>query len=1040
MRTPDNSPDSPDNYIAYKDEQRQRDEKRKTFQAANRVKDAAGSSSSDAQLSDLAAERTGSKPAPEDMVKANHELFREAADYAWADGIRAGSPITLAIASDPKDTPLPKDQYNHLASVEQATGNLVAASKTIPDGTPWAGGWLNSPPIPNPELADEFADVRPQDSPERKTVPSVWDKPSEMPEAVQDGTMLNGGWADSLPVPRTNARPSGDLTADAAAIRQQSDQQSNGNSAPSGDQSNNNGLRPGEKVIWLDGVASEPSDAASSTRGDPVAGPAFGGAQPASSPASSGQALSSKAGDDDEKLGSGLRPGEKLINVEVVPEPGAGLPNGNTTSSPSSVAVSAQPTPKGPAELSAVGTGGRSEDAPAFGQTLPFSSAMPLGPEFKTQIDLPEAPSTRASIALGIAKIGENPDPQLLKAFKDLIVRQPYISQELALSVIDGVANGSLSEGQALAKLTYIPPSGREILSDEIANAASLTEEQAKALAERIKAQQDLPPELGLQMLEWVRGDNPTYGPEDAKNLLMATTDKELADLTDSIVSSKGKSPEEIEAIRRKIYEQNAIDPLLADDVLKQFLSGEKDEIWARTALERQWLSDNLIELAKALPGSVIAAGGRFIKLMGHIGLDSETPEHKSLVNDILGMRGKSQAEIEAIHQRVLNDENYNYLIGGFNAMLEGADPEQVRAMISPSVVGKIMTDNGEAVDNFGKKVLPAAPGRENIFGRKVGEMAGPLIVALGLEQIVHGAGWAFLTADAVGTADEQGRKLKLDPQTLAKVKRETLVVAALTNAPLGNLLMKIPGLGKLAGGITERLVIQPSVDVALQVGQQVGQNAIVKWNYDKNRDLFDDVGVAAATSALLSGLKITGGSLFEKATVGSKPHYAPLDPQNAIAAAQRATGLKERLEDLAAIVEPKLPQLRETEKIRYVVDKTAFGTEVENVYFKADTIVDSLRKAGISAEDFAKSLRITTNEFEAAVKSGGYVRTTLGTFMADIVGTKLSDVALQHATFKPGETSFAEGRALIDRLRKEQAGRTGADSPEDRSTTSAAP
>lgn len=1033
MRTPD----SPENYNAFKDSQRRQNEKRQQFRVVTRLAGDDSSPISDEQLANDVAKQTGSAPAPEDIVRANRELFREASDRAWADELGSRAPITLATAIDPKNTPIPKEQYNHLASVEEATGNLVAASKAIPDGTPLAGGWLSSPFVPNADLADEFADVRPQDGAERKTAPSVWDNPSKKPEAVQDGAMLNGGWADSASIPRTDAGPSGDLAAEAAAIRRQAVQQSGGDPAPSDDEGNNNRLRRGEKAIGQDEVVSEPSDAASSTRGDPMAGPAFGGAQSASSPANSGQALSSNAGDDDEKLGSGLRPGENQTNVGVVPEPRAGLPNGGATSSPSSVDVSAQSVPNGTTELSVVGTGGRSEGAPAFGQSLPFSSAMPLGPEFRTRIDLPEAQSTRASIALGIAKIGENPDPQLLKEFKELILSQPYIPHELALSVINGVADGSLTESQALAKLTYIPPPGREIIADEIANAARLTEEEARALAERIRAQSDLPVELGLQMLERVRGDNPLYGPVDAKNLLMATTDKELSDLTDSIVHAKGKSPEEIEAIRRKIYEQNAIDPLLADDVLNKYISGEKDESWARIALERQGLSDHIIEYIKQMPGGAIASFGRITQMASdYVGMTEtkESREEEDLVKDILNLQGKSQSEFEAVHRRIVDAPRSDYLIGAWQAMKDGGDPKDVSQMFLSLPVG-------EGIQKYGEEFWKPRPGREHIAGAEMGRMTGPLILAAFLGRINPRLGTGYLALDAAASNHaEAAAKTGVNSDATRKSDLWAAANGLVTNIAAGDLIMRLPWLKKFAGGLIDRVVVRPGIDLGLQLGQLTGQNAIAKYYYDKDRDLSKDAALTAATSALLSGLRIAGGSLLGKAIAGSTPHYASFDPENAVAAAERAIRFKGRLEDLAAIVEPKIPQMRQTEKIRYVVDKTAFGTGIENVYFKADTIMESLQEAGISTEEFAKGLRITTKEFESAVKSGGYVQATLGTFMADIMGTKLSDVALQHVTFKPGETSFAEGEALIDRLRTARSGGIAADTPEDRSSTSAAP
>lgn len=145
---------TPDNYDAYKGRQRLQDDARKQFLTMTKLEGDNSSPVSDAQLSDRVANLTGGRPAPEDMVRANRELFREADDTAWADGIRIGSPKTLAMLSDPRSGPISRADVEAFAAIEQTLSNVGKLPGAVGGGAPLRGVQLASASGPEPDPRD----------------------------------------------------------------------------------------------------------------------------------------------------------------------------------------------------------------------------------------------------------------------------------------------------------------------------------------------------------------------------------------------------------------------------------------------------------------------------------------------------------------------------------------------------------------------------------------------------------------------------------------------------------------------------------------------------------------------------------------------------------------------------------------------------------------------------------------------------------------------------------------------------------------------
>lgn len=146
MRTPD----SPENYNAFKDSQRQQEQTRKLFQVATRLERTGGSNPSSEQLAAWVASQTGRHSVSEDLARDNYDLFREAEGRAWAEKLGKKAPILLASLADPKNGGITRAEAEALAGIEQTLSSVNGAPGAV-DGERAEGAvQLTSVPTPLP--------------------------------------------------------------------------------------------------------------------------------------------------------------------------------------------------------------------------------------------------------------------------------------------------------------------------------------------------------------------------------------------------------------------------------------------------------------------------------------------------------------------------------------------------------------------------------------------------------------------------------------------------------------------------------------------------------------------------------------------------------------------------------------------------------------------------------------------------------------------------------------------------------------------------
>ncbi len=205
----------------------------------------------------------------------------------------------------------------------------------------------------------------------------------------------------------------------------------------------------------------------------------------------------------------------------------------------------------------------------------------------------------------------------------------------------------------------------------------------------------------------------------------------------------------------------------------------------------------------------------------------------------------------------------------------------------------------GEAVQDFAKNLLPAAPGYEQSVGRQLGEGLGSM--AGGMPYGLFGTAPAALFFGAAGGGEATKRAIEFDKKERQEgrpgLSQEQIALAGIAGVapgatdllPLETLLGRLPlpvppGLrGPLAKAIG-RIGGQAFVEGLQEGGQQFLQNLIAREVYNPNQSLSDEVlgntGVGAGVGGLAQTGKEVGERLLTKLAGGRRARHSGSAPE----------------------------------------------------------------------------------------------------------------------------------------------------------------
>lgn len=274
--------------------------------------------------------------------------------------------------------------------------------------------------------------------------------------------------------------------------------------------------------------------------------------------------------------------------------------------------------------------------------------------------------------------------------------------------------------------------------------------------------------------------------------------------------------------------------------------------------------------------GKGVAEGGKNMgaaALKGVAAVGIPTVAAPELLDELQNLKDKTPAQLAKLQGRVLRDVSDRGLqmdyIAALRRISQGADPKAEVETLKPKfeannkratepVADKPLFKAGQAVEEFGKETLKAAPGFEGSWTRDIGSGAGSMAAGIALS-MVPGIGPAaagtLFTAAGMGEAADRAVKGGATPEQ-TRLAAKLGGVAGATDL-VDALIPMLGGTGKALGFIKRMGVA--AVKGALMEGgqeglQQLAQNAIAKGIYKPDQDLFEDVPRSMAIAAILGG------------------------------------------------------------------------------------------------------------------------------------------------------------------------------------------
>lgn len=418
-------------------------------------------------------------------------------------------------------------------------------------------------------------------------------------------------------------------------------------------------------------------------------------------------------------------------------------------------------------------------------------------------------------------------------------------------------------------------------------------------------------------------------------------------------------------------------------------------------------------EAVKAIPGGAVSSVGTAMEGAGQLLTPRDTADRSALAESIANAGGKSSEDLSALRAQIFEQGAINPTMAQsvLSDVLDGSmTPEQAFQALEPvlgpalDVASKALQGSGEAVQDYGSKILPAQKGWEDSFGRDVGAGLGSLLSILGVALTTGGWGAAaFGGVQGAGEATARARKAGQDEdtQTIAAFYG---VLPGMTDALPVERLLSNPATKAGFAAFLRAIGTQVALEGGQEAVQETLQNVIAKTLYDPEQGMFDGVIRSMQTGGFIGGL-VEAGRLALQTALPGRLRHGP-------ARVAKAEATTEQLANIAQQATASTLRARSPEKFQEFVAKAVEGGEVENVFVPADQFVQYFQGLGVDPfvlveEEFDG---VTRADLEAALASpGADLRIPTATYAAKIAGTEHDAFMLQNLRFDPAEMTAAD-------------------------------
>ena len=519
-----------------------------------------------------------------------------------------------------------------------------------------------------------------------------------------------------------------------------------------------------------------------------------------------------------------------------------------------------------------------------------------------------------------------------------------------------------------------------------------------------------------------VRPDTAENAPSAAESGL-SEDDRKKEELIAEIRNARNLSPEQYEVLKEKVRTQPWFDAGTGTIYLDAVREGKTTDKEVNAVLNSKSTTvttesgiQNFKELGKGTATGVVVGSGRIMEGTGQLLNTRPAEGKKALVDEIARAGTLTPDEVDKLRLKI-DQQNIlprDLAQRAMSEVLAGdLTPEDVEQRFEPLLkeISENLQHGGEHVADYGKTMLPAAPGYENSYGRVTGETLGQALIATGTTialgpsstaGIVGGLVVESLRAAGDGTAAAREAGLPEDKQTLAAMLYAPTALADLI--PFGKAassVLKFVPIGTVAQHLAKTIV----KDGAAQATQLVAQNTIKHFLIDPDQEFlekFKDTFIAGGFAGVGKELLTDLGERLLLRKRGSL-HISTSKPETAVQDRQQ-------FEEMATTAESSKFRERDPEGYRQHTAEVLKDTKAERAYSSPENIQKFVEATG--KDPFGLS---GTHAMQVAKDTGSDLKLPMDGYLAHSSPSKADADFKDSMRF--GADAFNYSEALASRM-----------------------
>jgi hypothetical protein len=436
------------------------------------------------------------------------------------------------------------------------------------------------------------------------------------------------------------------------------------------------------------------------------------------------------------------------------------------------------------------------------------------------------------------------------------------------------------------------------------------------------------------------------------------------------------------------------------------------DDVESLTWFEQA--GNSVVEAGKGVPGGAVSAVGTGLEGTGQLLTPRPESDRSPIVSRIASARALSPEDIGQLRQDIFAQGVINPTIAQsvLSDVLSGdMTNEEAQAIFEPVLAGvsAALQTGGEATQDYGAGVLPAAPGMEESFSRKVGSGLGSMIPIIAIGLLTGSAGaFTFGAAQGAGESTSRARKAGQDEETQTTAAVAGIIPGMTDAVPVERLLNnRVVREGFMSA--LRSIGAQAALEGGQEAAQEMMQNLIAQQLYAPDQSLIEGTGESAAVGGTVGALVEVAKLAFQAALPGRVGKMR--------IKAQEAEQTKQTIDQLGDNSASSKLRQRLDGSFMDFVGKATEGTPIEDVYVPAEKMQEMFQSFRFEPQDFLAELPgVDVSDWETALSTGGDVKIPTASYAAKLAGTDFDQFLRENMRFSPDAMTFSEAQEFNSR------------------------